>query len=238
MMLNSPVQPEVKRAAFALVYTAVALTFLEYVFLPLRVQHWLSGKLSFFPQQISLKAGIIWALGCITAYLVLPFLFVKFWHREKPASIGYDFSGFKKHLKVYVWLYVGLLPLIFIAAQMPSFQKVYPFVSEVKSSLPKFLIWELFYVLQFFALESFFRGYLLFTLEKVMHAYVAIAVMVIPYAMIHFHKPMLETLGAILAGIGLGYLSLKYRSWAGGALLHALVAITMDSIACARAGLF
>ena len=34
----------------------------------------------------------------------------------------------------------------------------------------------------------------------------AIFVMVVPYVMIHFGKPMLETVGAIIAGVVLGLL--------------------------------
>jgi membrane protease YdiL (CAAX protease family) len=62
--------------------------------------------------------------------------------------------------------------------------------------------------------------------------------MVVPCCMIHFHKPMLEALGAIVAGVFLGFLALRDRSWYGGALLHSLVAVSMDLLAVSRAGLF
>jgi uncharacterized protein len=71
-----------------------------------------------------------------------------------------------------------------------------------------------------------------------MNKFVAIAVMVVPYTMIHFHKPFPETFGAIVAGTILGFLSLKYRSWLGGALLHSLVALTIDFLSSHQAGLF
>ncbi len=67
---------------------------------------------------------------------------------------------------------------------------------------------------------------------------VAIAAMVVPYTMIHYHKPMLEALGAIIGGCLLGYLALRYRSWVGGAFLHASVALTMDSAAVITSGKF
>ena len=46
--------------------------------------------------------------------------------------------------------------------------------------------------------------------------------------MIHYPKPMGESIGAILAGLALGYLALKNRSVWGGAALHWSVALTMD----------
>jgi membrane protease YdiL (CAAX protease family) len=62
----------------------------------------------------------------------------------------------------------------------------------------------------------------------------SIFVMMVPYCMIHFGKPMPETLGAILAGIVLGTLSLKSRSIFLGILIHYSVAIAMDLMALYR----
>jgi hypothetical protein len=61
--------------------------------------------------------------------------------------------------------------------------------------------------------------------------------MVVPYAMIHFHKPFLECLAAVGAGCILGVLALRFRTFWGGALLHILVAVTMDLLAVTRGGL-
>ena len=229
---------QIQQAVFALIYTAVMLTILEHVFLPSRVAAWLYRSPDVFAPSVPLMAGVIWAVACIVGYLVIPFAVVKIWHRQSLIGIGCNFSGFARHMKVYFGLYLAMIPIIVLASQMPAFQQVYPFVPEVKISLTSFFIWECFYVMQFFSLESFFRGYLLFTLEKVTHSLIAIAVMTVPYAMIHVHKPLPEACGAIIAGLALGWLSLKYRSWIGGALVHAFVAVTLDSIACHRAGLF
>jgi hypothetical protein len=65
----------------------------------------------------------------------------------------------------------------------------------------------------------------------------SIPVMVVPYTMIHFHKPFPECLGAIVAGLVLGALALRFRTFWGGALLHILVAVSMDLLAVHRAGL-
>jgi membrane protease YdiL (CAAX protease family) len=52
--------------------------------------------------------------------------------------------------------------------------------------------------------------------------------------MIHFGKPIQETLGAIVAGILLGFMALKTRSIWLGAALHIAVAWTMDGLAVWR----
>ena len=58
--------------------------------------------------------------------------------------------------------------------------------------------------------------------------------MTVPYTMIHFHKPFPECLGALGAGLLLGFLALRYRSFLGGVVLHSLVAVTMDLLAVSR----
>jgi membrane protease YdiL (CAAX protease family) len=49
--------------------------------------------------------------------------------------------------------------------------------------------------------------------------------------MIHYGKPLPETLGAIGAGVILGTLAMRTRSIWGGVLIHIGVAITMDMLA-------
>ena len=62
------------------------------------------------------------------------------------------------------------------------------------------LRWELAYGLQFIGLEFFFRGFMVHG-TKHRFGFYAIFVMMVPYCMIHFRKPMPETCGAIVAGM-------------------------------------
>lgn len=64
----------------------------------------------------------------------------------------------------------------------------------------------------------------------------AVLLAVMPYCMIHFGKPMPETLGAIFAGIALGTLSLFTRSIWLGVAIHVSVAVSMDLISLWLAG--
>jgi membrane protease YdiL (CAAX protease family) len=86
------------------------------------------------------------------------------------------------------------------------------------------------YAIQFVALEFFFRGFLVHGTRRRLGFY-SIFAMTIPYCMIHFGKPMLETFGAIIAGIVLGIMSLRTRSVWLGAGLHITVAWLMDALA-------
>ena len=132
-----------------------------------------------------------------------------------------------------------MIPLILLASTTNSFQHKYPFYSPPfgESLWPNFIIWQCLYLLQFFALEFFFRGFMLHGIKKRFGFY-SIWVMMIPYMMIHFQKPMPETIGAIFAGIILGALSLKSRSIWLGVAIHYSVAITMDLAALWQKGYF
>ena len=96
-----------------------------------------------------------------------------------------------------------------------------------------FAAWQALYALQFVSLEFFFRGFLVHTLKRDLGAH-AVFVAVVPYCMIHFQKPLPEALGAIVAGIVLGTLSLRTGSVLGGAAVHVAVALTMDVLALAQ----
>jgi membrane protease YdiL (CAAX protease family) len=226
-----------RRAALALLYTAVALTVLEYFWLPFRVEARLQGLPFGEEPAPSLAAGLSWAGATALGMLALPAAWVRFGQRERLGSIGFSLGGFARHAPVYFGLYLVMLPALLFAAGREDFLGTYPFVAAARADLATFLRWELGYLAQFFALEAFFRGYLLFTLERAMGR-LAIFAMAVPYGMIHFHKPFLEALGAVVAGVFLGHLALRYRSFYGGALLHAAVALTMDLLAVRRAGLF
>ena len=85
--------------------------------------------------------------------------------------------------------------------------------------------WWSLYALQFVALEFFFRGFLVHGLAPRL-GWVSIFVMVVPYNMLHFGKPMPEAFVAIAGGVVLGTLSLRTRSIWWGASLH--IAIALD----------
>ena len=91
-------------------------------------------------------------------------------------------------------------------------------------------------MIQFFALEFFFRGFFLHGIKQRFGFY-SVFVMMIPYCMIHFGKPFPETISAIIAGTALGILSLKSNNIWLGVFIHCSVAITMDICSLWQKGL-
>ena len=70
---------------------------------------------------------------------------------------------------------------------------------------------------------------MLFGMETALGNY-TIFVQMIPFAIMHSAKPLPEALGAIFTGILLGVIALYTRSFLYGAILHWLVAMTLDVI--------
>ncbi|MGB0886473.1 MAG: CPBP family intramembrane glutamic endopeptidase [Vicingaceae bacterium] len=169
-----------------------------------------------------------WVSILITFYFIIPLLIIKVFFKDKLSDYGLSPKGFFGNYKIYVIFFLFMIPLILMVSTTESFQHKYPFYNPNEESLwPNFIIWQVLYLVQFFALEFFFRGFMIHGIKKRFGFY-AVFVMMIPYVMIHFQKPMPETLGAIFAGIILGALSLKSRSIWLGVAIHYSVAITMD----------
>lgn len=183
---------------------------------------------------------LAWWVGVITlSYLVIPFFLIRFVFKERMKNFGFRFPSSWKSMRVYLVLLVFMVPVVWFFSQTDSFQSRYPFYEpEASHGLwPRFWIWQVMYLVQFFALEFFFRGFMVHGLKK-RFGYFAVLFMVIPYCMIHFGKPMPESFSAILAGLALGFLSLKTNSILPGVLLHYGVAISMDLLALNYGGYF
>lgn len=176
----------------------------------------------------------LWFTGSSAVlFVLLPLVY----HRLFPVSfdnaLGLETRHCGPHWRVYWLLVVGMAPVLWIAAAAPSFHDFYPMYKPV--DMRHWLMYEGIYLLQFVFVEFFFRGFALFRLESRfgMHA---VTLMVIPYALIHIHKPFPEAMGAIVAGLVLGTLALKSRSIWPGVLVHCSVALMMDVFALFHSG--
>lgn len=180
---------------------------------------------------------IYWSSCIFVGYMLIPALYVKFVMRERLRDMGLSLKGALKHWRIYVALFLLVLPAVYLMSLTESFQNTYPFYKLAGRSPTEFLVWELTYAVQFMSLEFFFRGVLLHGIKHRFGIY-SVLLSVIPYCMIHFGKPMPETLGAVFAGIALGVLSLYTRSIWLGVAIHVSVAIAMDVFALIARGEF
>ncbi len=123
-----------------------------------------------------------------------------------------------------------MVPVVLVAARAPAFAGHYPLAPAAGLSLTLFAAYEAGYVAYFVAWEHMFRAFLLVGLYRRIGLH-AIPVATLAFVLVHFGKPELETLGSAVAGLVLCWLALRTRSFWWGALVHAVVAVTMDAAA-------
>ncbi len=232
------------RPAVALVIVAVVLTLQEYyggrqVYDTL-LRPWLheleaAGRPWLKTAQYDeLYSYAWWALARIIGYVLVPLpLWKLIFPQDSLLDMGLRGRGFLSHLWIYGLCLSVVLPAMLLVASQPDFGTYYPFYKSSSRSVSDLLMWEAMYGAQFFALELFFRGFLLGALRRTLGS-AAIFAMAVPYCMIHYGKPYLETNGAIVAGIVLGSLAMRTRSIYAGFLVHITVAFSMDFLALWR----
>ncbi len=175
------------------------------------------GAMSLFVRTLLPAAVIVWLIG------------------DSPRNWGYRIRGTAKHFPAYGLMYVVMLPVLVWVSSFDSFESYYPFYDRAAEGGAAFWLYEIGYAFQFVGVEAFFRGFLTFGLAR-RFGLLGVAIMTIPYTMIHFGKPAPEAFAAIIAGLALGYLALKSKSFVPGVFLHVSVAITMDLLVLWRIG--
>jgi membrane protease YdiL (CAAX protease family) len=216
------------QVAIILVTVAVSLTLQEYI-----------GDRGYFERVFpphgrdaywELKGFAWWSGWRVLGYVVIPMIVLAIMPGERIRNYHVSPRGFFKHLWIYVLLFACVLPAVIGASTTATFRHTYPFYRMANRSGFDLWTWEGLYAAQFVSLEFFFRGFILNGLRRALGSN-AIFVMIVPYCMIHYGKPMPETLGAIGAGLILGTLAMRTKSIWGGVLIHIGVAITMDILA-------
>lgn len=174
-----------------------------------------------------------WVGVCVLCYVVLPILALRFFDLGRARDLGLSLST--RHAPLYVAMTLPVVGGVAVVAGAPEFQAVYPFYRLEHGSIGGLLAFELLYALQFVALEFFFRGFLVHVPKRKIGS-AAVFVMIVPYCMLHFTKPMPEAAASIGGGLALGLLSLRTGSIAGGCAVHIAIAWSMDALALFHQG--
>mmetsp|Transcript_10489 Transcript_10489/g.24297 ORF Transcript_10489/g.24297 Transcript_10489/m.24297 type:complete len:295 (+) Transcript_10489:212-1096(+) len=226
-------------AVFAI--AAVILAWQEYYgsgrFYRAHIAPWLCDLDQKFPTWIQynkyqvLYGYIWWELSLVLGYVFFPFMCWKIlFPKDALLDFGLRTRGFLQHSRIYGLFLLLLILAVVFASFRSSFVGYYPCYRLASRSWYDLLLWEAIYLPGFFALELFFRGWWLVALRKSLGS-AAIFSMTVPYCMIHFGKPYLETMGTVMGAIALGSLSMKTKSVYQGTLLHITLALSMDLLA-------
>ncbi len=169
---------------------------------------------------------LYWFSASFFFLLFLPALSIKLIFKKKLSHYGLGIGKYKTGILIFILFYLVMLPILLIISQHPSFANHYPLCQNARKPLELFVVG---YAIYFIGWEFIFRGYMLFGLFK-RFGYYSIFIQTIPFALLHYGKPQLETISSLLAGIILGFLALRLKSVWYGILLHVAVAVSLDVI--------
>ena len=180
---------------------------------------------------LSLYRLLYFSASTFILYFLIPIFLISLVPNSKPSFYGLKLGRKKIGFGFAGVFFLFMLPLLFIVSKWPAFQSIYPIYKFAGRSPLDFILYQAAQLLFFFSWEFFFRGYMLFGLRERFGSTYAILIQTMPFVILHFGKPQIETIGAIFAGIALGGLAIGTESMWYGVILHWGVAVTMDVFA-------
>jgi hypothetical protein len=158
--------------------------------------------------------------------------------KERNGIYGLQFR--KVQFRPYFILLLLMVPLILFATFLPGFLEYYPTYKRAGglafahyyqlSEWVAKVVFEFFYLIDFVNTELFFRGFLVIGLSKLLGKNVVLP-MAATYAVLHFGKPMGETISSVFGGYLLGIIALYSRNIWGGVFIHGGIAFLMELFA-------
>lgn len=179
--------------------------------------------------------------GLITILFALYILKQIFDRKEDYGIYGLRFK--KVEVGAYFIMLLIMVPIVFSATFLPDFLDYYPTYKRTGGAqfatyygvgewVSK-LFYESVYLVDFINTEVFFRGFLVIGLSKLLGKNVVLP-MAATYAVLHFGKPMGETISSVFGGYILGIIALYSRNIWGGVFLHGGIAFLMEVFAFIR----
>jgi hypothetical protein len=175
---------------------------------------------------------------------VLPVLVLLRLFYDKQVKGLYGLSSGNHHIKAYLSLYVLILPILIAVSFTSGFQSYYPIGKPWlfegafgHSGWVNTAFFEVVYMADFVMVELIFRGALVIGMGLVMGRS-AVLPMVAVYVALHFGKPVLETMSAIVGGYFLGTLAYQTKHIWGGVIIHMGIAFAIEMIRFAQYALW
>lgn len=182
-------------------------------------------------------------VGNLIGIFWVPMLTILFLFGEEPDKFGFSLGSWRRIWIVLVIAFAALFFMMLYASRMQGFQDYYPIFRRYPDFAYAFAYYpqqnpfvvapmmmlyaELSYGMYLFCWEFFFRGYLLFGLQRTM-GWSAILIQAIAFGILHAGKPGIEVIASFGAGLILGIIALNAKSFVPGFVLHWLASITFD----------
>lgn len=182
-------------------------------------------------------------VGNLIGIFWVPMLSILFLFGEEPDKFGFSLGSWRRIWIVLVVAFAVLFFMMLYASRMQGFQDYYPIFRRYPDFADAFIGYpqrnpfvvapmmmvyaELSYGMYLFCWEFFFRGYLLFGLQRSI-GWSAILIQAIAFGILHVGKPGIEVIASFGAGVILGIIALNAKSFVPGFVLHWLASMTFD----------
>lgn len=170
----------------------------------------------------------VWQTAVMLAVYVVGPLIVARALGVRPTELGLRLGDVRRVVGVCAIALAIAVPVAFALSFTTGFRHVYPLFAPGVGGGGVLFAWLPLFATMLFAVELFYRGFLLSMLTPALGRY-ALFVMVVPYALTH--RDLVEALGAIVVGLLFGMLALRSRSIWMGWLVHVAVAFFVEAVA-------
>ncbi len=165
-------------------------------------------------------------------FLILPFLAI-WWYEIDGVEFGLSFGEAKYGVRIALLLVLLALPIMAYGASLPSFKAYYPIWAPARTSVYRLVLLELGVFIMMLSTEVYFRGLLLFSLEKTLGNYGtsrtwAILLNAFIYMLAHIGKPGLEVPYSFFVGVIFAWLALRTRSIVPSLVAHWVSSVIFD----------
>jgi membrane protease YdiL (CAAX protease family) len=152
-------------------------------------------------------------------FAVLPIITIAIILRKNPLDFGLKLGNFKIWSFYVIATLIVALPILYVASRISVLAQYYTLrqFDAVRYSLET--------TAYLFAWEFIFRGFLLFGLKDKLKES-SILVQMVPFVLVHFGKPELETISTILTGIYFGYVAYRGNSYWPAFIIHLFINIS------------
>ncbi|GIV59616.1 CPBP family intramembrane metalloprotease [Rhodocaloribacter litoris] len=158
---------------------------------------------------------------------VLPVLCLRVLFRRRPHEIGLGAGDVRLALTLAL-LYLPLVLLgTWVLSDGAAFQAKYPHYQPAALDWRVFFVYEALFLFYWIGWEYLWRGFVLFGTAHTL-GYYAIFVQAMPFAILHYNKPLPEALLSILGGVVLGALVWRCRSFWIAVPIHAFQMLALD----------
>lgn len=182
--------------------------------------------------QLQLRTWEEYLLVNITGLILLPSILHFLWFRTTPQRMGFGPAS-RYGWRAALWALAAMLPVLIVAARFPAFQAYYPIQPMAGYSWRYLLYFELTYGAYMLAWEWFYRGFLTFGLARGFGPTAAVVTQAAAFCVMHYGKPPAEMAGSFIAGIALGILALRGRSFLPCFALHWTISVLFDLLVLA-----